>query len=143
MLWGEDQSPRVKKKGKKAYVERKVGECFQWKAHGQFSKGDSCSFSHDTKASGNSGGDQRPKGRSSPASHSKAKQTDGEKATKRKILTREVRFCVDLKFVKKKKKKRRVIFGIFPCVKIASLATKLQVIGRRMQKWRRMPFPTC
>ena len=30
-------------KGKKAYVERKVGECFQWKAHGQCSKGDSCS----------------------------------------------------------------------------------------------------
>ena len=35
-------------KGKKAYVERKVGEGFQWKAHGQCSKGDSCSFSHDT-----------------------------------------------------------------------------------------------
>ena len=28
-------------KGKKAYVERKVGECFQWKAHGQCSKRDS------------------------------------------------------------------------------------------------------
>ena len=38
--------PRVKK-GKKACVERKVRECFQWKAHGQCSKGDSCSFSHD------------------------------------------------------------------------------------------------
>ena len=25
-------------KGKKAYVERKVGKCFQWKAHGQCSK---------------------------------------------------------------------------------------------------------
>ena len=24
-----------------------MGECFQWKAHGQCSKGDSCSFSHD------------------------------------------------------------------------------------------------
>ena len=58
------QSPRVKK-GKKAYVEGKVGECFQWKAHGHCSKGDLCSFSHDTKASGKSGGDQRPKGRSS------------------------------------------------------------------------------
>ena len=30
-------------KGKKAFVERKVGQCFQWKAHGQCSKGDSCS----------------------------------------------------------------------------------------------------
>ena len=36
MLWKGDQSPRVKK-GKKACVERKVGECFQWKAHGQCS----------------------------------------------------------------------------------------------------------
>ena len=35
------------KKGKIAYVERKVGECFQWKAHGPCSKGNSCSFSHD------------------------------------------------------------------------------------------------
>ena len=28
-------------KGKKAYVERKVVECFMWKAHGQCSEGDS------------------------------------------------------------------------------------------------------
>ena len=45
-LWKEEQSPRVKK-GKKAYVDRKVGECFQWKAHGKCWKGDSCCFSHD------------------------------------------------------------------------------------------------
>ena len=61
-----------------AYVECKW-ECFQWKAHGQCSKGDSWSFSHDIQASGNSGKSQRPKGRSSSlASHPKAKQTDGE-----------------------------------------------------------------
>ena len=42
-------------KGKKAYVERKVGKCFQWKAHGQCSRGDSCSFSDDAQALGNSG----------------------------------------------------------------------------------------
>ena len=63
--------------GKKANVERKVGECFQWKAHGQCSKGESCRFSHDTNASGNSGGSQRPTGRpSSPAPSSKAKYTE-------------------------------------------------------------------
>ena len=66
-------------KGKKSYVERKVGECFQWEAHRQCSKGDSCSFSHDTITSGNSGEGQRRRGRSSSlASHSKAKQTDGD-----------------------------------------------------------------
>ena len=64
-------------KGKKAYVDRKVRECFQWKSHGQCSEGDSCSFSHE-QASGNRGGGQRRKGQSSsPAPNSKAK-TDGE-----------------------------------------------------------------
>ena len=60
------------------HVERKVRECFQWKAHGQCSKGDSCRFSHDTIASGNSGCGQGPYERSSfPAPNSKAK-TDGK-----------------------------------------------------------------
>ena len=27
-------------------VERRKGECYQWKAHGQCARGDSCSFSH-------------------------------------------------------------------------------------------------
>ena len=88
-------------KGNKAYVERKVGECFQWKAHGQCSKGDSCGFSHDPLlALGNSGSGQRRKGRSSsPASHAKAKQTDGEEqmpsqgsGNKRKIQKTRVKF---------------------------------------------------
>ena len=66
-------------KENKACVEKKVIECFQWKAHGQCSTGDSCSFSHDPLASGNKGNGQGRKGRSSsPASHSKAKRTDGE-----------------------------------------------------------------
>ena len=51
-------------KGKKACVERKVGECFQGKAHGQCSKGDSCSFSHDRLAQGDLCSGQRRKGRS-------------------------------------------------------------------------------
>ena len=34
------------------HVERQVGECFQWKAHGQCSKGDSCSVSHDKLVQG-------------------------------------------------------------------------------------------
>ena len=75
----ERRSVTTSQKGKKAHVERKVGECFQWNAHGQCSKRYSCSFSHHTQASGNSVERQRRKGRSSsPASHSKAKQTDGE-----------------------------------------------------------------
>ena len=34
-------------KGKKANVDRNVGDCFQWKAHKQCSKKDSCGCSHD------------------------------------------------------------------------------------------------
>ena len=69
-------------KGKKAYVERKVGECFQWKAKGQCLKGDSCSFRHDP-ASGNGCEAHRAKGRSSSlAPRSKAK-TDGEGETQK------------------------------------------------------------
>ena len=33
-------------KGRKVGVERKVGECYQWKTTGQRSKGDSCGFRH-------------------------------------------------------------------------------------------------
>ena len=89
--------------GNKAKVERKVRECIQLKAQGQCSKRDSFSFSHDPLlASGNrsSSNSQRRKGRSSsPASHSKAEQTDGEKDDKEGILTREVKFCVDITIV--------------------------------------------
>ena len=74
---GEQQSPRVKK-GKKALVERKVGECFQCKSHGQCSKGDLCSFSHDRLAQRDLYSGERQNGRSSsPAPHSKAKTDEG------------------------------------------------------------------
>ena len=33
-------------KGQKSFTKRKTGECFQWKANGSCSKGDSCSFPH-------------------------------------------------------------------------------------------------
>ena len=63
-------------KGRKASVDRKVGECFHWKANGQCSKGDSSSFSNDP-ASGNRC-EQRQEGKSSsPAPNSQA-QTDGK-----------------------------------------------------------------
>ena len=118
-------------KGKKAYVERKVGECLQWKAHKECSKADLCSFSHDTTASGNSGAGQRRKGRSSsPASHSKAKQTDGEKSNKEDSSDKRSQIA-DREIVKT----RRVSFGIFPCVIITSL--KKDVYGDQCH------FRTC
>ena len=75
----EKRSVNKSQKGKKAYVERKVRECFQWQAHGQCSKGNSCSFSHVKLVQGDLYGGQRRKGRSSSLPpHSKEKQTDGE-----------------------------------------------------------------
>ena len=67
-------------KGRKASVERKVGECYQWKATGQCSKGDTCSFSHD-RASGNRH-DQRRDGQSSYPTPKAQTQTDGKKPSK-------------------------------------------------------------
>ena len=33
-------------KGQNSFTKRKTGECFEWKANGSCSKGDSCSFLH-------------------------------------------------------------------------------------------------
>ena len=38
----------VKNQGTKQRVQRSLGNCWQWKANGQCSKGDTCSFRHDT-----------------------------------------------------------------------------------------------
>ena len=61
-------------KGRKAVVERKVGECYQWKVIGQCSTGDSCSFSHD-QAPGNGCGQRQEEPSFSPAPKANA-QTD-------------------------------------------------------------------
>ena len=37
----------VKNQGTKQSEQRTIGECWQWKANGQCSKGDNCSFRHD------------------------------------------------------------------------------------------------
>ena len=90
----ERRSESKSQNGRKASVERTVGECCQWKANGQCSKGDSCSFSHDKIASGSSGSGQTRKGRwSSPASLT---------ARKRKSLWTRVKFHAGSNSKKKK-----------------------------------------
>ena len=39
-------------KGKNVSVERKSGDCFQWQAKGQCTRGDACSFHHDDSKRG-------------------------------------------------------------------------------------------
>ena len=42
-----ETSTVVKSQGTKQREQRSLGECWQWKANGQCSKGDNCSFRHD------------------------------------------------------------------------------------------------
>ena len=42
----------VKNQGTKQRVQRILGDCWQWEANGQSSKGDTCSFLHDTNKRG-------------------------------------------------------------------------------------------
>ena len=72
---------------RKASVERKVGECFQWKAMGQCSKGDSSSLSHD-RASGDTCDQRQERQSSSPAPKAQT-QTDGKKPSKGSGLREE------------------------------------------------------
>ena len=42
-----ETNAEVKNQGTKQREQRTLGDCWQWKANGQCSKGDSCSFRHD------------------------------------------------------------------------------------------------
>ena len=59
----------------KALVERKVGECFQWKAFGQCLRGNCCSFSH-AQTSGRGCGHRQEEQMSSPAPKAKAQSDE-------------------------------------------------------------------
>ena len=103
---------------KEPYVEKKVGECIQWKVTGQCSERNSCIFSHDP-ALGDRCEAQRQKG-SIPLQHLIRSRTDGEKVPgKRERSSSHVRRripCRDRSIVQT----RRVRIGILPCVRIAS-----------------------
>ena len=135
------------RKGKKAYVDRKVGECFRSKAHGQCSKGDSRSFSHDRLAQGDLYGGQRRQGRSSsPPPNSKAKTDEGEKNPEKTLGNRE-RSSSDRRSeipcsYKNCKKTLHVNFGILPCLKTTSLRLDANMdvhVSSDMLRLRRSP----
>ena len=110
------------RKGKKVYVEEKVGECFHWKAHGQRSKGDLCSFSHES-VSGIGYEAQSGKGQSSsPAPDTKA-ETDGQEPCKDQAAEDRDLGGEGADSLAKAKvvKPRQVIIGILLCVRSACL----------------------
>ena len=51
---GIETGAPAKGRGKPVSVERKQGECSQWKAEGQWTRGDACSFRHDGNKRGTS-----------------------------------------------------------------------------------------
>ena len=134
MLWNEDQLPRVKKETK-AYVERTVGECYQWKAHGQCSKGDSCSISHHTQAPGNwRRSEARAKDEKSDRLlphpiRSKNRLTARNKNPHRYQAkkTKAIWTRVKCHAVSNSVKKGHVSSGILSCVRIASLKNDVYV----------------
>ena len=93
------------RKENRANVERKVGDCWQWQATGQCSKGDSCGFHHRVRASGNGSELLKQKERtSSPAPNSKATkdgkgkssdEKDGKSVDKRNKITCQWRNCTN------------------------------------------------
>ena len=109
---------------KKAYVERKVWECFQWKAHGQCSQGshvvsvmtnqykETCTVVRDEK-------DNRllPHQIGRPRLTKREKNLQTNLATDRKALQTGEKFHADIKFVKT----RLVDLGILSCVKTTIL----------------------
>ena len=110
----KEQSPRVK------WERKPTGECFQWKAHGQCSRGDSCSFSH---VQGDLYGGQRRKGRSS---NEGCKNRQKHQATERKALQTK-RSEIPCRY--KKIKTLHVNVGALLCVKTTSLKTRCKFGG--------------
>ena len=93
------------RKENRANVERKVGDCWQWQATGQCSKGDSCGFHHGVRASGNGSELHKQKEwTSSPAPNSKetkdgkgksSDEKDGKSVDKRNKITCQCRNCTN------------------------------------------------
>ena len=140
-LWIEEQSSRVKK-GKKANVERKLEECFQWKAHGQCSKGDSCSFSRDRLAQETCTVVRDEKDdRLLPHQNRRERKILKKKhqATEKKALqTKRTKFRAVTQILKT----RHVNFGILPCVKATSLRPDVNLeehVASDMLRLRRSP----
>ena len=97
-----------------------MGECFQWKAIGQCSKGDSCSFSLDTDAI-------RDKKDNRPLLHQKRKhrlmgryRQKVQAAEERALLEQKARFRAEISFGTSVRI-RHVMFGTVPCVLSTSL----------------------
>ena len=107
----ERRSVTKSQKGKNAYVERKVGECFQWKDNvPKETHVVSVMTSKTLETEEKVRGEKDDRLLLQP--NRRQNRLTAKKATKRRILTREVRFRAEFNIVST----RRASFGIFPCV---------------------------
>ena len=105
-------------------MERRVGECYQWRAIGQYSKGGSCSFSH--HGASENGCDERQKKDNRLLLHQKRKHRLTERYPQKvqvaegKVLEQEAGFRSEITSGESVRA-LHVIFGTLPCVSITSL----------------------
>ena len=115
------------RKENRANVERKVGDCWQWQATGQCSKGDSCGFHHGVTASGNGSELHKQKERtSSPGPNSKAtKDGKGKSSDEKdgKSFDKRNKIHVNAEIVPI----RRVVTGILPSVRTTYITNRMQI----------------
>ena len=115
---------KTPKKGRGAVVERKVGECFQWQAIGQCSRGYSCSSSHAQASERDAARDKKNR---RPLPHLKRRHRL-TKSYPQKVQATEARPLVDQEAEiraeissKESARTRHVIIGTLPCVLITSM----------------------
>ena len=116
----------TKGKGQNSSTKRKTGECFQWKANGSCSKGDSCSFLHSHASGNRETSAKEVKKEEYPASNQPWITSEGGKVnSKHPLLYRREkdRLTTNARQVSRPDlrleqdvKDRRVIFDILPCV---------------------------
>ena len=112
----------IEGKGQNPSTKRKTGECFQWKAIGSCSKGESCSFRH-KPASGN-WEVKVESARGSGLKPANERVNESNEQTMKSSASLEDRPATRAKFPargEQNEKYRHVIFGTLPCVVITSL----------------------
>ena len=121
-----EKNAEVKNQGTKQRVQRILGDCWQWKANGQCSKGDNCSFRHDNLKRAKT---TQPKSstRQNERNASRARNPRGKSPSGR-MFRLPCKGCL-----------KRICANSF-CEKMASCRMLVLQVRERMQIWRKVLF---